>query len=159
MIISTWTLIGGGILLFLICISIGFGIEEHNFSKESLAECKLVDLNHLNYLRTNNPSEFIKEAEYIFKHLKNKRYSEFKQFRYGESKHGYGYYIVGYKNRFDSKRFFPHHNIMGDYMCPEYYLKTLDDVNEYYIDLLWRELNYMVKEKKRFDEYDKHSEL
>lgn len=158
--ISSWIIIGG-ILLFVMCISIGFWIEEHNFSKAStsLAEYKLADLKHLAYLRTNDPREFIKEAESIFKNLKNKRYSDFKNFCYGESKHGYGYYIIGYTSRFNSKRFFPHHNIMGDSICPEYYFETLDEANKYYVDLLWHELNYMNKEKKRFDEYDKRSEL
>ena len=54
--------------------------------------------------------------------------------------------------------------ILGDFCFrsgkdPEYYLKTLDEIHEYYVDLLWHELNYMIKEKKRFDKYGKRSEL
>lgn len=157
--ISPWILIIGGIVLLFICFGIGFGVDSYYQNKADEAVNKLLDIDRLRVLKNTNESEFICEAEFILKHLENKRYSEFKKFQYGESKHGHGYYIVGYTSRFDSKRFFPHHNIMGDSMYPEHYLKTLDEVHKYYVDLLWRQLNYMLKEKNRLDEYDRRSEL
>ena len=48
---------------------------------------------------------------------------------------------------------------MGNYGYPDYYLKDMNEVKTYYIDLLWRELSNMNKEKKRFDEYDERREF
>ena len=127
--------------------------------REYQAESKLTNINDLYYLKNNNSDEFIKEAEFILKYLKNKRYSEFYEFCYSRSKHNKGYYIIGYTNITNSKRCFPCHNIMGNYGYPDYYLKDMNEVKTYYIDLLWRELTNMYKEKKRFDEYDERREF
>ena len=127
--------------------------------REYQAESKLTNINDLHYLKNNNSDEFIKEAEFILKYLKNKHYSEFYEFCYSRSKHNKGYYIIGYTNITNSKRCFPCHNIMGNYGYPDYYLKDMNEVKTYYIDLLWRELTNMYKEKKRFDEYDERREF
>ena len=127
--------------------------------REYQAESKLTNINDLYYLKNNNSDEFIKEAEFILKYLKNKHYSEFYEFCYSRSKHNKGYYIIGYTNITNSKRCFPCHNIMGNYGYPDYYLKDMNEVKTYYIDLLWRELSNMNKEKKRFDEYDERREF
>ena len=152
-------IIVGGVmlLLILICFDIGFSIDSQHKTDE--AENKLIDIDRLRVLRNTNKDEFIKEAEFILKFLKNKRYSEFYKFCYSRSKHNKGYYIIGYTNITNSKRCFPCHNIMGNYGYPDYYLKDMNEVNTYYIDLLWRELSNMNKEKKRFDEYDERREF
>ena len=142
-----------GVMLMLICFAIGFGIDSYYQNKADKAENKLIDIDRLRMLKNTNENEFIKEAEFILKYLKNKRYSEFYEIRYGKNKHNKGYYLVAYTNRTNSKRFFPCHNIIGNYGYPEYYLKDMNEVKTYYIDLLWRELNDMNKEKKKYDEY------
>lgn len=157
--ISPWILIVGGIVLLFICFGTGFGVDSYYQNKADEAENKLIDINRLRVLRNTNENEFISEAEFILKYLKNKRYSEFYEFRYSKSKHNKGYYIIGYTNRTDSKRCFPCHNIMGNYGYPDYYLKDMDEVRTYYIDLLWRELSYMNTEKKRIDKYNESREF
>lgn len=149
----------GCVMLLLICFCIDFSIDSYYKHKTDEAENKLIDIDRLRVLRNTNEDEFIKEAEFILKYLKNKRYSEFYEFCYSRSKHNKGYYIVGYTNITNSKRCFPCHNIMGNYGYPDYYLKDMNEVKTYYIDLLWRELSNMNKEKKRFDEYDERREF
>ena len=156
---SAWFIIAIPLILFVLCVVISFYvnmlIQEHEYQ----AECKLANINDLFYLKQNNSDEFIKEAEFILKYLKNKSYSEFYEFRYGKSKHNRGYYLVGYTSKTNAKIYFPCHNIMGNYGYPDYYLKDMNGVEKYYIDLLWRELNYMLKEKIRLDEYKSKKEL
>ena len=148
-------------LLFLLILRVAIVVwSDMRFKeREYQAESKLTNINDLYYLKNNNSDEFIKEAEFILKYLKNKRYSEFYEFCYSRSKHNKGYYIIGYTNITNSKRCFPCHNIMGNYGYPDYYLKDMNEVKTYYIDLLWRELTNMYKEKKRFDEYDERREF
>ena len=148
-------------LLFLLILRVAIVVwSDMRFKeREYQAESKLTNINDLHYLKNNNTDEFIKEAEFILKYLKNKRYSEFYEFCYSRSKHNKGYYIIGYTNITNSKRCFPCHNIMGNYGYPDYYLKDMNEVKTYYIDLLWRELSNMNKEKKRFDEYDERREF
>lgn len=148
-------------LLFLLILRVAIVVwSDMRFKeREYQAESKLTNINDLHYLKNNNSDEFIKEAEFILKYLKNKRYSEFYEFCYSRSKHNKGYYIIGYTNITNSKRCFPCYNIMGNYGYPDYYLKDMNEVKTYYIDLLWRELTNMYKEKKRFDEYDDRREF
>ena len=148
-------------LLFLLILRVAIVVwSDMRFKeREYQAESKLTNINDLYYLKNNNSDEFIKEAEFILKYLKNKHYSEFYEFCYSRSKHNKGYYIIGYTNITNSKRCFPCHNIMGNYGYPDYYLKDMNEVKTYYIDLLWRELTNMYKEKKRFDEYDERREF
>ena len=148
-------------LLFLLILRVAIVVwSDMRFKeREYQAESKLTNINDLYYLKNNNSDEFIKEAEFILKYLKNKCYSEFYEFCYSRSKYNKGYYIIGYTNITNSKRCFPCHNIMGNYGYPDYYLKDMNEVKTYYIDLLWRELSYMNKEKKRFDEYDERREF
>ena len=148
-------------LLFLLILRVAIVVwSDMRFKeREYQAESKLTNINDLYYLKNNNSDEFIKEAEFILKYLKNKCYSEFYEFCYSRSKHNKGYYIIGYTNITNSKRCFPCHNIMGNYGYPDYYLKDMNEVKTYYIDLLWRELSNMNKEKKRFDEYDERREF
>ena len=148
-------------LLFLLILRVAIVVwSDMRFKeREYQAESKLTNINDLYYLKNNNSDEFIKEAEFILKYLKNKHYSEFYEFCYSRSKHNKGYYIIGYTNITNSKRCFPCHNIMGNYGYPDYYLKDMNEVKTYYIDLLWRELSNMNKEKKRFDEYDERREF
>lgn len=148
-------------LLFLLILRVTIVVwHDMRFKeREYQAESKLTNINDLHYLKNNNSDEFIKEAEFILKYLKNKRYSEFYEFCYSRSKHNKGYYIIGYTNITNSKRCFPCYNIMGGYAYPDYYLKDMNEVNSYYIDLLWRELVNMNKEKKRYDEYDERREF
>ena len=148
-------------LLFLLILRVAIVVwSDMRFKeREYQAESKLTNINDLYYLKNNNEDEFIKEAEFILKYLKNKCYSEFYEFCYSRSKYNKGYYIIGYTNITNSKRCFPCHNIMGNYGYPDYYLKDMNEVKTYYIDLLWRELSNMNKEKKRFDEYDERREF
>ena len=148
-------------LLFLLILRVAIVVwSDMRFKeREYQAESKLTNINDLYYLKNNNSDEFIKEAEFILKYLKNKCYSEFYEFCYSRSKYNKGYYIIGYTNITNSKRCFPCHNIMGNYGYPDYYLKDMNEVKTYYIDLLWRELSNMNKEKKRFDEYDERREF
>ena len=148
-------------LLFLLILRVAIVVwSDMRFKeREYQAESKLTNINDLYYLKNNNSDEFIKEAEFILKYLKNKHYSEFYEFCYSRSKYNKGYYIIGYTNITNSKRCFPCHNIMGNYGYPDYYLKDMNEVKTYYIDLLWRELSNMNKEKKRFDEYDERREF
>ena len=148
-------------LLFLLILRVAIVVwSDMRFKeREYQAESKLTNINDLYYLKNNNSDEFIKEAEFILKYLKNKCYSEFYEFCYSRSKYNKGYYIIGYTNITNSKRCFPCHNIMGNYGYPDYYLKDMNEVKTYYIDLLWRELSNMYKEKKRFDEYDERREF
>ena len=48
---------------------------------------------------------------------------------------------------------------MGNYGYPDYYLKDMNEVRTYYIDLLWRELNYINTEKKSIDNYNESREF
>ena len=148
-------------LLFLLILRVAIVVwSDMRFKeREYQAESKLTNINDLYYLKNNNSDEFIKEAEFILKYLKNKCYSEFYEFCYSRSKYNKGYYIIGYTNITNSKRCFPCHNIMGNYGYPDYYLKDMNEVKTYYIDLLWRELSNMNKEKKIFDEYDERREF
>ena len=155
---STLFIIITPVLLFVLCVVIAVCVDMRFKEYEYQAEFKLTHLNDLFYLKKDNSDEFIKEAEFILKYLKNKSYSEFYEFRYGKSKHNKGYYLVGYTNRTNAKRYFPCHNIMGNYGYPDYYLKDMDVVRTYYIDLLWRELNSMYKEKIIIDEYNERKE-
>ena len=147
------------LFLFILWVAIVVWSDMRFKEREYQAESKLTNINDLHYLKNKNSDEFIKEAEFILKYLKNKHYSEFYEFCYSRSKHNKGYYIIGYTNITNSKRCFPCHNIMGNYGYPDYYLKDMNEVKTYYIDLLWRELTNMYKEKKRFDEYDERREF
>lgn len=152
-------IIVGGVMFLLICFAIGFGVDLYYQNKADEAENKLIDINRLRALKHTNDNEFITEAEFILKYLKNKSYSEFYEFRYSKSRHNKGYYIIGYTSRTDSKRCFPCNNIMGNYGYPDYYLKDMNEVRTYYIDLLWRELSYMNTEKKSIDNYNESREF
>ena len=152
-------IIVGGVMFLLICFVIGFGIDSYYQNKADEAENKLINIDRLRVLKHTNENEFINEAEFILKYLKNKRYSEFYEFRYSESKHNKGYYIIGYTSRTDAKKCFPCYNIMGNYGYPDYYFTDLNNVRIYYIDLLWRELSYMYKEKKSIDNYNESREF
>ena len=156
---STWIIIVTPIILFVLCIIVAFFVNIRFRENEYQAECKLIDINNLLNLKNNNSDEFIKEAEFILKYLKNKSYSEFYDIRYSKSRHNNGYYLVAYTSRINSKRCFPCSNIMGNYGYPDYYLKDMDEVRAYYIDLLWRELSYMNKERKKFAEYNERREF
>ena len=156
---STWIIITALVMLLILRVVIAVYSDIRFKKREYQAEYKLMHINDLLYLKNHAPDEFIKEAEFILKYLKNKRYSEFYEFCYSRSKHNKGYYIIGYTNITNAKRCFPCHNIMGNYGYPDYYLKDMNEVKTYYIDLLWRELVNMNKEKKRYDEYDERREF
>ncbi len=153
------TIIVGGVILLLICFAIGFSVDLYYQNKADEAESKLIDINRLRVLRNTNTNEFISEAEFILKYLKNKSYSEFYDIRYRESRLNKGYYLVGYTSRSSSMKYFPCDNIMGNYGYPDYYLKDMDEVRTYYIDLLWRELNYMYKEREKTNKYNERREF
>ena len=157
---STFFIITAPLMLFVLCVIIAVWIDMRFKEREYQAEYKLTHIGDLSYLKNHNTDKFIEEAEFILEYLKNKRYSEFHKFRYVESKHHNScYYLVGYTSRTNTKKCFPCHNIMGNYGYPDYYLKDMDEVRTYYVDLLWRQLSNMNKEKKRFDEYDKRREF
>ena len=156
---GTWIIITA-LILFVLVVVISVWSDIRFKERQEQAEYKLMHINDFLYLKNHAPDKFIEEAQFILKYLKNKRYSEFCEFRYAESKHNNGcYYIIGYTSRTGAKKCFPCHNIMGSYAYPDYLLKDMNEVNSYYIDLLWRELINMNKEKKRYDEYDERREL